>query len=53
VPLTEQLSEETKSEWNGLWVIEWSPDRCYHVTIKGQGRDSNGLNILKPAGDAI
>jgi len=24
---------------NGLWGIEWSRDRCRHMTPKGQTRD--------------
>jgi len=28
---------------NGYLVIEWSRDRCRHMTLKGQGRDTNML----------
>ena len=26
---------------NGLWGIEWSRDRCRHMTLKGRIRDPN------------
>jgi len=28
---------------NGIWGIEWSRDRCRHMTLKGQTRDPNTL----------
>ena len=28
---------------NGIWAIEWSPDRWRQVTLKGQTRDRNTL----------
>jgi len=30
---------------NGLWAIEWSSDRCRHLTLKGQTRDPNTLRV--------
>jgi len=30
---------------NGLWGIEWSRDRCRHMTLKGQTRDPNMLRV--------
>jgi len=26
-----------------MWAIEWSRDRCCHVTLKGQTRDPNSV----------
>ena len=28
---------------NGLWGIQWSRDRCRHMTLNGQTRDPNTL----------
>jgi len=48
--LNEKLSEKANRKWP--MGIEWSRDRWHHVTLKGQGCESNSLRAQSnTAGD--
>ena len=42
-PLKRLIGSKGPPIGNGMWAIEWSRDRCRHVTLKGQTRDPNSL----------